>query len=64
MQTTASFGFLASQGESAFILAKIELKPSAIAMFPFCAVALVGACAAGFGALFEVLSAGEGWSDC
>lgn len=64
-QTIASFGFLALQGESAFILAKMELKPSAIAMFPFCAVVLVGACDAGFGALIEGLAtAGEGWTDC
>lgn len=64
MQTTASFGFLALQGELAFILAKTELKPSAIAMFPVCAVALVGACDAGFGALVKALAPGcEGWTD-
>lgn len=64
-QTTASFGFLASQGELAFILAKTELKPSAIAMFPFCAVVLVGACDAGPGALVKALAtAGEGCPDC
>ena len=61
----ASFGFLASQGESAVMLAKTELKPSAIARLPFPAVALVGACEAGFGATGEALAlTGAGWADC
>ena len=65
MHTIASLRLFASQGESAFMLAKIELKPRAIAIFPFSAVALVGACEAGFGTTEGALAfAGEGCGDC
>lgn len=47
------------------MLAKTELKPRAIARFPFCAVPLLGACDAGFGALVEGLElAAVDCSDC
>ena len=47
------------------MLAKTELKPSAIARLPFPAVALVGACEAGFGVTGEALAfTGAGWADC
>lgn len=55
MHAVTSLGFLASQGESALMLAKAELKPRAIAILPFSAVTL--ACEAGFGAIEEGLAA-------
>lgn len=63
MQTTASLGFLASQGAEAFMPPNTELKPRAMAIFPLFAVGFAGACEAGGGAADAALVFAEAGSD-